>query len=136
MIRVSRTRLTKATRFRLNQLARHILMQRVGAYLVTDEGREQWYGKCERCTKTTWLSWCHVFSRSIHATAWDDDNVFAWCRGCHRYMDQHWEQKRDACIARIGQSRFDALKLRAQPGRKPDYAGLELSLRQQLKEAS
>jgi len=105
----------------LDRLARTYVMLRANAALFTDQGRDQWWGACERCGKTGWLSWCHVHTRACHATRWDPDNAFAWCSGCHRWLDQHWEDKRAWVIGRIGQEAFDRLTLRAK-GSRPDKA--------------
>jgi 5-methylcytosine-specific restriction endonuclease McrA len=118
----------------LDDMARTLVMLRANAGLATDEGRNQWYGACQRCLRTGWLSWCHVFTRAARSVRWDEDNAWAWCRGCHRYMDQHWEQKRDWVIAKIGQERFDMLKLRSN-GRRVDLAGMRVSLKQRLQQA-
>lgn len=104
----------KSIKKKCDELARTLVMLRAGAYLVTDEGRRQWWGACERCHKTHWLSWCHVFTRAILAVRWEPDNAFAWCAGCHRYMDQHWNEKRDAAEKRIGAPAFSRLELRAR----------------------
>jgi hypothetical protein len=125
----SRAGITAAQKIELDSLAGYFVMLRAGAFLFTDEGRRQWRGGCQRCGKIEWLSWCHVFTRSIYSVRWDPDNSFAWCRGCHRWMDQHWESKRDWVIERIGQKAFARLKMRAQACTKPDYNLVKLSLR-------
>lgn len=115
----------------LDRMARWTVMLRAGASLVTDEGREQWWGQCQRCKLPDWLSWCHIFTRGAWAVRWDPLNAWAWCRGCHRHMDQHWEQKRDWTIERIGEEEFDAMKLRSN-GTKVDYAATRLCLQRGL----
>lgn len=111
----------------MDRLARWVVMLRAGAALVTDEGREQWWGRCQRCQRAGWLSWCHVITRGAWSVRWDPLNAFAWCAGCHRWMDQHWEKKREWVIEQIGAAEFDALNLRSNGGR-PDYAGVRLFL--------
>ena len=98
----------------LDDLARTLCMTRAGAALVTDEGRKQWWGACQRCGCKRWLSWCHVFTRATRSIRWDPDNFFAWCRGCHRYLDQHWELKQVWVMADIGPDRFDQLLTRSR----------------------
>jgi hypothetical protein len=113
----------------LDLLARSVVLARAGAALVVqDDGRWSWWGPCERCKRTQWLNWCHVFTRASYSVRWDLDNAFGWCDGCHRHLDQHWEEKRDWAISRVGESAFEALKVRSRPGRRPDYEAVRLYL--------
>lgn len=112
----------------LDALSRRLTMLIAGAAVVEEDGREMWWGKCRRCPREGWLSWCHVFTRAIAATRWDPDNTFAWCSGCHRHLDLHWKQKERWVIHAIGQERFDAVERRARPGRRVDYGAVKLAL--------
>ena len=117
----------------LDRLCRTVVMLAAGAALLEEDGRERWYGQCQRCAKTGWLSWCHVFTRAAVGTRWDPDNSWAWCAGCHRLLDQHWEKKLDWVLQRIGEQRWAALRLRKEAGRRPDYAAVKLSLEAERK---
>lgn len=111
----------------MDRLARWIVMLRAGAALVTDEGREQWWGKCQRCPKVDWLSWCHVITRGADSVRWNSDNAFAWCSGCHRWLDQHWEQKLDWVIGHIGEERWQRVRMLSNGGRG-DYAAQRVAM--------
>ena len=117
----------------LDDLARTVCMVRVDAAIYIDEGRNEkrWWGTCEHCQKVGWLQWSHMFTRGAFSVRWDLDNFFAWCAGCHRMLDQYPERKRDWVIAKIGEERFDALKLRSNGGR-PDYRVVGRMLREWL----
>ena len=116
----------------LDRLARRYAMLRAGA-TMTRERPERWEGACQRCSRTRPLSWCHIFTRGAWSVRWDLENSWAWCKGCHRYLDQHWEEKFEWIVRRIGPERFALLKLRKQPGRSIDYAGMRLFLEQQVR---
>lgn len=109
-------------------------MIRAGAARVDNGGKRQpsWWGTCQRCWGMNWLSWCHVFTRAIHRLRWDSDNAWAWCAGCHRYLDQHWEEKRAWVIAQIGESAFDRLSLaaRVKGASRLDRAAIAIEIRQ------
>jgi hypothetical protein len=106
-------------------------MLRANAALFVDEGREQWYGRCQRCARERWLSWCHVITRGAWSVRWDPVNAFAWCSGCHRRLDQYAEEKRAWVIEQIGQDLYDLLVLRSK-GSKVDYAATEVFLKGEI----
>lgn len=112
----------------LDELARSITFLRIGAALVEENGRRMWWGECEKCGRTRWLSWCHVFTRGSYSVRWDPDNAFAWCSGCHRMMDQHWEIKHDWVVNHIGAVRYAALRHRKDSGHRVDYAAVKVAL--------
>lgn len=118
----------------LDDLARSYCMTRAGAALVTDEGRKQWWGACQKCSRQRWLSWCHIFTRANLAVRWDADGSWAWCSGCHRYLDQHWELKRDWVAGWIGE-RYEKLLLRSRALKaRHSYPAMKLYLEAQLGE--
>lgn len=126
--------LSRVAQRELDRLARWVVMLHAGAALVTDEGREQWWGPCQYCHKDNWLSWCHVFTRGAWAARWMPSNAFAGCAGCHRWLDQHWEAKRDWVISRIGEEQFDYMKFRAsQKIRDLDIPGTLAHLKQEIR---
>lgn len=113
----------------LDDLARTAVMLRAGAAIFEDvPGRKSWFGSCQRCGRPDWLSWCHVVTRATWVVRWDLDNSFAWCRGCHRHLDQHWTEKALWVADRIGDNAFDALVFRASTGQKPDLQAIRLYL--------
>jgi phage terminase large subunit GpA-like protein len=111
-------------RDRLDGLARSVVMARAGAALTVDErGRWSWWGRCQHCGKESWLSWCHLFTRGAYSVRWDPEAAFAWCSGCHRHLDQHWETKRAWAIDRLGEDKYRKLELKKRAGTRPDYGG-------------
>jgi len=66
---------------------------------------------CEHCGKEA--NQCHhYFGRTRHSTRFEFDNCLSLCWACHRYWAHvNYEGCRDFLIARIGQTRFDELKL-------------------------
>jgi hypothetical protein len=46
-------------------------------------------GKCERCTETAGLQWCHIKSRAYKVIRTDKRNSLCLCRECHAW--QHAE---------------------------------------------
>ena len=55
----------------------------------------------------------HYFSRTHLATRFDENNCHAECRHCNRFKADHLEDYRVNLIAKIGQQKFDLLKVKA-----------------------
>ena len=55
----------------------------------------------------------HYFSRTHLATRFDENNCHAECRACNRFRADHLEGYRVNLIAKIGQQKFDFLKVKA-----------------------
>lgn len=55
----------------------------------------------------------HYFSRKEIATRFDENNCHAECRYCNRFKADHLEGYRENLIAKIGQQKFDLLKVKA-----------------------
>ena len=55
----------------------------------------------------------HYFSRTHLATRFDENNCHAECRHCNRFKADHLEGYRVNLIAKIGQQKFDLLKVKA-----------------------
>ena len=125
---IERAGTTLGERDSLDRLARTVVMLAAGASLLREGSRESWRGRCQHCGKDAALSWCHVITRATWGTRWDVDNAFAACSGCHRMLDQHWQQKEAWISGRLGEARWRMLLLRAHAGRKPDLAGVRLHL--------
>ena len=55
----------------------------------------------------------HYFSRKHLSTRFDEDNCHAECRYCNRFLADHLEFYREGLIEKIGQQKFDLLKVKA-----------------------
>lgn len=55
----------------------------------------------------------HYFSRTHLATRFDENNCHAECRHCNRFKADHLEGYRVNLITKIGQQKFDLLKVKA-----------------------
>lgn len=56
----------------------------------------------------------HYFSRRHMSTRYDEDNCNSECSRCNRYDAEHLEGYRENLIKKIGQQRFDLLKVKSQ----------------------
>ena len=54
----------------------------------------------------------HYFSRTHLATRFDENNCHAECRHCNRFKADHLEGYRGNLITKIGQQKFDLLKVK------------------------
>lgn len=115
----------------LDVLARRFCFLRAGARM-TSEKPEAWEGCCERCGKPGSLSWCHVLTRGAWKVRWDAENSYAWCAGCHRYFDQHWDDKHEWIVERIGADGFQMLRLRKKARGSIDYRGKIILLEREI----
>ena len=71
-----------------------------------------------------------------YSVRWELDNMIALCWACHRYWAHHkYEDCRDFLIERIGQKKFDALKIKAANPAKFLTSDLEI-IYEELKKAS
>lgn len=69
--------------------------------------------RCQRSGSLENLQVCHYFTRKDFTTRWDLDNGCLLKAGIHKFWAHiKTEEFRDWWIARIGQERFDKLKLR------------------------
>lgn len=93
---------------------------------------------CQRCGKAGGrLEAAHMFSRTRKSVRFDPENVYALCGGpnaaaCHRYFDTHETEKHAWLKARLGETRYALLALRAHTPKKPDTAAIGLWLRAEL----
>lgn len=81
--------------------------------------------RCERCHRSSdqvQLTCSHFYGRRHESTRMDLENLASLCVGCHQYFEG--EKNGDYLewmIRRLGQRRFDALKVRAMSyGKKDD----------------
>ena len=79
--------------------------------LISQIVRAYEHGICEHCKGKA--NQCHhYFGRMRYSTRFEFDNCLSLCWVCHRYWaHQKYEDCRDYLISRIGQKRFDELKL-------------------------
>ena len=74
--------------------------------------------RCQRCKmqhvpNSQGLHSAHMFSRGKLRTRFDPENACALCYGCHRYLDQHPDEKRMFFRLRLGDEAFEALERRS-----------------------
>jgi hypothetical protein len=68
---------------------------------------------CEMCGKRPSTQVHHIFSRRFKATMFDESNLMAICGGCHIKAHTDYEWARNIFIAKLGQSEYDSLYLKA-----------------------
>lgn len=85
--------------------------------------RDNW--TCQRCgrvyhyniggdnTELQGLHCAHCFGRGGKSTRFEPDNCLALCYGCHSHIDSNPEEKRDLFIKRLGDERYEELRLQA-----------------------
>ena len=97
-------------------------------------------GGCERCgsQKVAYnkgLQCAHCFTRSRYSTRWHEDNALGLCGGCHIYIQQNKEARDELFISKLGQHRFDKLKLASNIPQKVDKEAIRIYLKELLREA-
>ena len=106
----------------LDKLASEVTYQRAGF-------------QCEKCGKPA-KSAHHVFSRRYIVTRWNPDNLLNLCYSCHfHFFHSRVEEARDWLIRRMGEAKYQKLKIQAL-GRhkgKPDFKLIKLDLENELK---
>ena len=112
--------------------------------LISDCVRESVNWTCERCDKyfpegsaRKGLHNSHYFGRGGKSTRWFFDNCDSLCYGCHKFMERSRSEYDAFKRKKLGDTRFDALVLRANKPRKyikADIKEMRDFLRQQLKD--
>lgn len=120
--------ITPAQRQELDDLAKTFVMVRAGAAHYLRDGHGAWWGTCQKCGREGGLSWCHVHTRAAWAVRWSPDNAFAWCAGCHRYLDQHFDVKERWCRRAQGDATYERVLLTKASGVRAEYAGVRFGL--------
>lgn len=72
---------------------------------------------CERCghwQPPGWLDCSHFITRDNWAVRFDADNVFAHCRVCHGYLEDHRSEFEEWVQEKLGPDRYAALIARSQ----------------------
>lgn len=85
--------------------------------------RDNW--TCQRCFKkyepvTNALHCSHFWGRARESTRFDPLNANAHCHGCHSFFTANPELHRQWKLARIGQTEYDKLMIRAETRQKKD----------------
>lgn len=88
---------------------------------------------CERCGRAGTQTH-HHYTRGIKRTRYYDDNTI-WCDfGCHQHFHKYPAEHVEFWIKRIGQKRFDVLRLKAHnTAEKVDLKVIEIWLTHELK---
>lgn len=99
--------------------------------------RDGW--TCQKCFKkfkppTMGLHCAHCFTRRAKSTRFDTENCIALCYGCHSYLDSHPDLKYQFWARRIGQDRFDSLRLRSHIPQKVDEKMVRIWCAEKMKE--
>lgn len=77
--------------------------------------------KCISCGKIKPFSKAdcgHYYSRAKMSTRYDEENCNSECSHCNRFSADHLDGYRENLIAKIGQQRFDLLRVRANQTKK------------------
>ena len=98
--------------------------------------RDDW--KCQRCFKqykppTSGLHNSHFWGRRNKSVRFDPENCIALCYGCHSHFTANPVLHRMFFLRRLGEIRYNALMVRANTPKKPDYEMINLWLSQELK---
>lgn len=89
------------------------------------------YGKCISCGRVKpydQLDCGHFHSRIHRNTRYDEDNCHIECHYCNRMSADHLIKYQENLIAKIGQQRFDLLKVKASMTCKRSAFELELMI--------
>lgn len=89
------------------------------------------YGKCISCGRVKpydQLDCGHFHSRIHRNTRYDEDNCHIECHYCNRMSADHLIKYQENLIAKIGQQRFDMLKVKASMTCKRSAFELELMI--------
>ena len=105
--------------------------------LFSEYVRKRAKGICERCLKPTEfkkLQCSHFHGRRKKIVRWDPENACALDFYCHMHFTENPLEHTEWFKKRLGERRFNALLVRARPGRKPDLELIALGLKKLLEE--
>lgn len=91
------------------------------------------YGKCISCGRImtyAQLDCGHFYSRIHRNTRYDEDNCHIECHYCNRMSADHLIKYQENLIKKIGQQRFDLLKVKASMTCKRSAFELELLIKE------
>lgn len=69
---------------------------------------------CQRCGREGQTECAHCFGRRKQTTRHDPRNACALCVRCHRYLDEHYDEKMQFFLDRLGPDEFEALRILAE----------------------
>jgi hypothetical protein len=80
---------------------------------------------CTRCQRRfaldrSKLQCSHFHSRRLKSVRFDSENADALCWRCHHHLEEHLREHEEWKRQRLGEERFEALRLRAQQVVKVD----------------
>ena len=89
---------------------------------------------CERCLRrhsppTQAIHVSHFWGRAKKITRFDPENCAVLCFGCHQHFTAHPHEHREWFLKRLGEKKYNALMLRANTPKKPDYEMIRLWLK-------
>ncbi len=105
-------------------------------------------GGCERCltlkfdtTKddgSTFPAWktlqcSHIWGRNNKSVRYDEDDAFGLCGGCHTYLEHNPDEHKEFALRKLGQGKYDMLKVRATRPFKPDIKLLTIYYKEKIK---
>lgn len=93
---------------------------------------------CEKCggnfeNRKDIFDCSHFYSRKNKSVRFDFQNVAALCRGCHFYFGEHPAEHSEFFLKKLGQEKFDALRIRAHTPTKIDEKAIRIGLKLMLK---
>lgn len=90
--------------------------------------------KCVVCWKPA-TQIHHFYGRRYKGLRYDFENCLSLCFGCHRKFHENPEWARDFMLKRLGEQRYQMLRVRSNLIAKPDYKLISLWLKQEEKNA-
>lgn len=84
---------------------------------------------CQRCGGSSGLQTAHFHGRASLSVRHDPDNACLLCYGCHMYFHGHPLEFVEFFRARLGEEKFDRLKMRAQGVKNTDMAAVRIYLK-------
>ena len=94
-------------------------------------------GGCERCftqksSSIKQLHCAHNQPRGRLSTRWHEDNAAGCCPGCHRYIDNNHDEKREFFIKLLGEETYEIIRIQSQTPQKVDRELIKLYLEQKI----
>ena len=75
----------------------------------------------------------HFYSRRNKSVRFDFENTAALCRGCHIYFGEHPAEHAEFFKKKLGEEKFEALRVRAHTPEKVDEKTLRIGFKLMLK---
>ena len=107
------------------------------SYLIRTRAMKR-VGGCERCltAKINYkaLHCAHNQPRGRLSTRWHEDNAAGLCPGCHRYIDNNHDEKREFFVKLLGEDRYEYVRIQSLTPQKVDRELWKLYLDLKVKE--